>query len=778
MKRTLAQKYEAYRHNMTIGMWKAMSEELKLDVSILERMGAGYVPGDITDEGPRWQNAWVFAERNPKGDVTGLLLRYRDSGKKFCATGSKHGLYYEYDSSSDRSKNRYAPGKHTWMRVDSSDYPFKDKGCPLCGRKTFCRVSADDPTDPPAIECTKIKSKRPTTHGWLHILDTSRNMGGLKASMKISDGPVLCVEGATDWGAGLTLGFDTIGRPFNTGGIKMLQNMSFDGRPIWIIGENDKTVDAAGCANWPGKDGADKTALNLQGFGPILKIFPPEGTKDLHDWLVRGLVRDEFVKYAEEHGDRSEEIDPDVFVDKDIIKIGGRFISENFTVGESPTLRFYYGSWYQWNGSCYEQISLSAVHGRIYDFLDGKQFIATDPSGVKRVQLYLASRAKVSDIVAAFTRGGCLVKNDPPCWTRDVGGPKPENLICFKNGVLDVEEYMDGQVTLLEPSPDFFSTSSCPYDFDDSADSKFVDDFLLETYGGNRDCVDLLWEWCGYLLVPDTSFEKMMLLQGSPRSGKGTVIEMASNIVGTGQHCTTTLRAMTERFGLQPFLGKHMCTLGDVRNPSAGILRRALELMLGLVGGDPQPVEKKGVNDLPLVHLKARFMLAMNEILAVSDETGAMESRLLVLKHFGSHIRDADRKIKKRVIQEAKEGKLVMRALSGLKRLRKNNRFTEPKSSGEIMDQFRSISTPVSTFMQDCCTVESGEVASMDSMFEVWSGWCRINARKSGLPEQFSKWLLGHAPSVKRSASQDGERTMRVFTGIKVQEWAYERYVE
>ena len=778
MKRTIAQKYEAYRHNMTTGMWKAMSEELKLDVSILERMGAGYVPGDITDKGPRWQNAWVFAERNSKGDVTGLLLRYRESGKKFCATGSKHGLYYEYDPSSDRSKKRFREGRHEWMRVDSGLYPLKDKGCPLCGRKKYCMVSADDPLDPPAVLCTKKKTRIQQSTGWLHILDASRNMGGITSPMKASDGPVLCVEGATDWGAGLTLGFDTIGRPSNLAGIEMLQRMPFNGRPIWIIGENDKTVNAAGDIDWPGKDGVDKTAINLQGLGPIMKVYPPEGVKDLHDWLVRGLVRDDFTEYVEEHGDRSEEIDPDLFADKDVIKIGRRFLSENFTVGESPTLRFYYGSWYQWNGSCYEQIGLPAVRGCMYDFLEGKQFIATDPSGVKRVQPYLVSRTKVSDIMEAFTRGGCLIKNDPPCWTRGVSGSKPENLICFKNGVIDVEEYINGRVTLHEPHPDFFSTTSCPYDFNGDADSKFVDDFLLETYGGNRDCADLLWEWCGYLLVPDTSFEKMMLLQGSPRSGKGTVIEMASNIVGADQHCTTTLRAMTERFGLQPFLGKHLCTLGDVRNPSASILRRALELMLGLVGGDPQPVEKKGVNDLPLVYLKARFMLAMNEILAVSDETGAMESRLLVLKHFGSHIKDEDHKIKKRVTQEAKEGKLIVNALNGLKRLRANNRFTEPKSSGEIMDQFRSMSAPVSTFLQDCCTVESDGVACLNSMFEVWSGWCRINARKSGLPEQFSKWLLGHVPSVKRSTSQNGERTVRVFTGIKIQEWAYERYIE
>jgi putative DNA primase/helicase len=274
------------------------------------------------------------------------------------------------------------------------------------------------------------------------------------------------------------------------------------------------------------------------------------------------------------------------------------------------------------------------------------------------------------------------------------------------------------------------------------------------------------------------SFEKMMLLQGDPRCGKGTVMEMTSNIIGLDQCASTTFDSLVETFGLEPLLGKLLCTFGDIRNPRQDIMTRAMERMLGVVGADPMPINRKGVTGLPQVRLKVRFMMAMNEIPSFIDHTRAMESRLLVLKHFGSHVDDADPRVKKRVVQEAKDGKLILHALEGLKRLRENNEFTIPESSEEIMQQFRSISAPVATFLGDCCTIEEGSMAYADAMFETWSGWCRTNARKSGLPEQFAKWLLGHAPTVKRGTFEDGDRVARVFNGIKIQDWAFERYAE
>ena len=47
----------------------------------------------------------------------------------------------------------------------------------------------------------------------------------------------------------------------------------------------------------------------------------------------------------------------------------------------------------------------------------------------------------------------------------------------------------------------------------------------------------LLQDWFGYLLLPDTSQEKMLLMVGPPRSGKGTIQKVLTELVGRSNVC-------------------------------------------------------------------------------------------------------------------------------------------------------------------------------------------------------------------------------------------------
>ncbi|GAH70070.1 unnamed protein product, partial [marine sediment metagenome] len=60
-------------------------------------MGVGFYPG---------HQAWAFAERDAKGNITGIALRGTNS-KKFMVHGSKHGLFYGVNN--ERSEYKYNP---------------------------------------------------------------------------------------------------------------------------------------------------------------------------------------------------------------------------------------------------------------------------------------------------------------------------------------------------------------------------------------------------------------------------------------------------------------------------------------------------------------------------------------------------------------------------------------------------------------------------------------------------------------------------------------------
>jgi len=777
---TLAELYDIFVGNMSEGMYRLIGTELGVSADAAKLLGVGFFPAE---------QAWIFPERDAKGNVVGLMRRYFN-GKKFCMAGSKHGLYFAYNVDSDITAKRYSAGKHNWMRVDSPLYPGKDTGCPVCGRNKYCMVSADDPANPAAVLCTKqnkgSKGFNEKAASYLHILDEARNLCGSYAPVvKFTDeeGPILIVEGSSDVLAAFTLGFDAIGKFSNLGGLDILRQMPISERDIWVMGENDQKANG----DWPGKDGVERTFLSLRGKSRCIRVMPPDGVKDLRTWLDAGLTKEQLIAYVKECGDNSTCLGPDVLEDDIAANIAKRFIDDHYMVENATTLKMYHGGWCRWNGHCYEDLQLETLKGQLYEFLDNKSFVQTDGKGNDKVVLYKVTRSKISDILDAFTRW-CPVYQDPPVWINKVKGmPDPTRIVTFKNGLLDLDKYMDGKIVLHNPNPNLFSTSCCPYDFDENKRSEYTEQFLYDTYNGDALSVALLGEWLGYLMTSDLSYEKFMMLYGDPRSGKGTVLDILHHTVGADQTCATSLRALIGRFGLAPLMGKTHCMFGDIRNPIRIVLSEALEIILGVVGSDIMPVDVKCKSALPSVQLKTRFTMAMNELPAFFDQSRAVESRMIVLHHPNSHVSDADPRIKKHIIREVKQGKMINFALEGFKRLNENKVFSVPASHEMVMAQFRSISAPVSTFMEECLIVSTGGEVDKTTMFSVWSAWCKRTGRKAGLPEQFGKWLLGHAPSIKSkrchandSGSQTAGEQSRVwrYTNVELNDYATNNLLE
>lgn len=79
------QKFATYQSNVYLAMVEHLANQLGVKVESIEKLGIGFNPG---------QQAWVFAERDDKGNIVGLLLRHLD-GHKTMEKGSKRGLVYD-----------------------------------------------------------------------------------------------------------------------------------------------------------------------------------------------------------------------------------------------------------------------------------------------------------------------------------------------------------------------------------------------------------------------------------------------------------------------------------------------------------------------------------------------------------------------------------------------------------------------------------------------------------------------------------------------------------
>ncbi len=100
-------------------------------------------------------------------------------------------------------------------------------------------------------------------------------------------GPVLLVEGPSDTLAMTAAGVAAIGRPSNTGGVRFLVELLGPvpvDRIVLVIGENDEKQNG----DWPGRDGAGRTASALQAElnRSVFLSMTPNGAKDVRQWIV------------------------------------------------------------------------------------------------------------------------------------------------------------------------------------------------------------------------------------------------------------------------------------------------------------------------------------------------------------------------------------------------------------------------------------------------------------------------------------------------------------
>ena len=769
----LAKKFEAYQFNVYPGMIRVLSEQLGVSVNAIRKLGVGY---DMA------RGLWVFAERDDKGEIIGLSLRSPD-GKKWSEKGSKRGLTYNCVFSGRGAT--YIPGSHNWQRLSDTR---PDVTCPKCGKSDWCLVSADNPKDPRACICQREADgalRQVGKGGYLHVLKFEGDFR-VAPILELSELPVLVVEGQTDVIAALDLGFVAVGRPSADGGMDLLRKL-LAGRDVCVVGENDEHVDSAGRTIWPGKTGWEITMANLIGHAHSVKgLFPPKGTKDLRKWLQSGLIQDELIEYITKHAEYVA-CDADIFADDSSPTIAARFLEDNYKVEGVTTLRHYDGMWVLWDDGRYRETSPEKFHGSIYRFLEGKRYKKSTSKGEIQIEPYRPTRGKVLDIIDAMSQW-CPIEGHTPQWLNGVNGPDPVNLIIFKNGVLDVSEYAEGKIALHNPNPNLFSLVSLPYAFDENAESKLWQDTSADICSHLQDKQELLAQWIGYNVVPDMSMEALMLFQGRPRSGKGTVLDVMAEILGSEQVCSTSFGSLCSQFGYQPLIGKLAVFLGDAKVPDYGDATVALEKVLQITGGDPVGIDRKFMSAIARTYLTCRFTIAVNNLPALPDQARALETRLQILSFDESYLGREDRTLKTRLRQEAREGKLINYALRGLANLRKAGQFTIPKTSLEVLENFRRLVSPITAFVSECCTKaplnvfgpaaeKLGYWVSKPEAYDAWVVWCQVNGYKPGCQEQFGQNFSSVCRGVTTGRITQGDQRFRTYQGVKLTSWVYSAYL-
>jgi putative DNA primase/helicase len=493
-------------------------------------------------------------------------------------------------------------------------------------------------------------------------------------------------------------------------------------------------------------------------------VLPPESHKDFRAWRdADNITADDLLAWVADQGKRTVLRVP--LSSGAPLAVAGEWLRATHWQDDLPLLRTYQGAYYQWTGQKYKMVAdVNSIRGQLYEWLDGRRYEQHTDDGNMQLRDYEPTRSKITDLLDALSRW-CPVDGDAPCW---LNGKEedPANLICFPNGVLDVEAYLAGKQQYLAPSsPALFATTCLPYDFDETAKYPLWQQWCKTTFGEDEEAqrkIALLQEWYGYCMTTDMSMEKLLLLIGQPRSGKGTALEMLRALLGKDQVATTKFATLANAHGLEPLIGKLAAIMPDARIPQRMDSMQALETLLAIVGGDGVDVNPKRLRILPDVKLTTRFTVATNLLPELPDYSHALESRLIALKFSRSFRANPDRSLKRRLPREAPG--VATWALEGLRRLREQGDFTEPESSGQVLDDFRRVTSPVTEFVSECCYVRDNATVEAVRVFQTWQGWCNDRGLRAGHKMVFEQRLLASCPG--SGVRSDGRK--KQYTGIEL----------
>lgn len=422
-------------------------------------------------------------------------------------------------------------------------------------------------------------------------------------------------------------------------------------------------------------------------------------------------------------------------------------------------------TFYTWNASsAYKEIETAAVRSDLYLFMERHEQLAGKkkaPSPFKP-NTYDVNQSIDGLKAIAYT------PLRSPCWLSDACGlPDAKALIVPRNGILDLTK--PGE--LMPPTPRLFTLNSLDYDYIPGAPEprQFIS-FLDVLWPDDRHAIELLQDWAGYCLTADTRQQKILLLVGPPRSGKGTIARILSGMLGLANVCNPTLAGIGTNFGLWALIGKLLAIISDARLSQRTDIATLTERLLSISGEDGVTIDRKNLPPLT-TRLGTRIMILTNELPRLADASGALANRFVVLTLQNSFLGKEDHGLTERLMLELPG--ILNWAIEGWQRLRARGHFIQPETSREAIDELRDLASPIGAFMREWCIVKAGISCPVHDAYDAWRLWCQEQGRRdAGDAARFGRDLRAAQPGLTTRQAGTGKERRRELEGLDLTESA------
>lgn len=386
--------------------------------------------------------------------------------------------------------------------------------------------------------------------------------------------------------------------------------------------------------------------------------------------------------------------------------IAGVVLEEMQRNGE---VRFDRGQFWQWSGSCFEQLQNEDVYAYVSTTVKGSPLL-------KRHSDYTS----VVNVLKVKCRGALMEVS--------------ENGLNFANG------FVGEDLVVVEHDPKYGATFTLPFNYvrDAASQCPLWLGFLGSVWGHKEDFaqrVMLLQEMMAVSLFKIAPrYQKAFLLYGRAGTGKTQILEVIRALVPPAAISDLGPQHWGEKFALTNLVGKALNVCGEL--PESQVI--AGNVFKEVIEGSPVTTEFKNQNGF-VFRPEAAHWFASNFLPMSRDSSWGFIRRWIILD-FDKVIPEKDqvKGLAQMIVAEEREA-IAAWALEGLRRIIETGAFTECKGNLDRIEQMRRINNSVFAFIETGNGVARGDgTMKCRDLYDMYSFHMKDVGR--GMPVSFERF--------------------------------------